>query len=301
MHIPDNFLSPPVWATLDAIAVPALGLTLRRAAADDWDESRVPLLGVMGAFVFAAQMINFPVGIGTSGHLVGGALLACTLGPAPAILVMSVIIAIQAFVFQDGGVLALGANILNMAVAGVLVGYLPFYLWGASKRRAAIFTGAFLSVLVSGTLALGELLFSGVAMPRPLVLISLAFFAANAAIEGFITLGVIEAIEKLKAGVVRQPEVSARRPLLVFGVIAIALAAAGFLLASSAPDGIERLGPQIGLTARNLLHAPFADYSVGLASSSAWVRKATAGLAGLLLIYSICAAGARWLLRRRSA
>src|SRR5450432_4500318 len=143
MHIPDGFLSTPVWITLDAIAVPAVVLTVRRAQ-HGFEESKVPLLGVMGAFVFAAQMINFPVGIGTSGHLVGGALLACTLGAAPAALVMTAIIAIQAFVFQDGGVLALGANVFNMAIAGVLAGYLPIQLWGAGKhRKVAIFAGAF--------------------------------------------------------------------------------------------------------------------------------------------------------------
>src|SRR5579885_1671470 len=131
MHIPDNFLSTPVWASLDAISLPAFGLIARRAGRD-LEESRIPLFGVMGAFVFAAQMINFPVGIGTSGHLVGGALLACTLGAAPAVLVMTAIIAIQAFVFQDGGVLALGANVTNMALCGVLAGYLPFQLWGAA-------------------------------------------------------------------------------------------------------------------------------------------------------------------------
>src|SRR5271167_1127840 len=157
MHIPDNFLSPPVWATLDAVAIPSVGLMVRQAGRQ-LEDTRIPLLGVMGAFVFAAQMINFPVGIGTSGHLVGGALLACMLGPAPAALVMTAIIAIQAFVFQDGGVLALGANVFNMAVAGVLAGYWPFYVWGVSRRRVSIFAGAFLSVLVSGSLALGELL-----------------------------------------------------------------------------------------------------------------------------------------------
>src|SRR6202034_2429034 len=172
MHIPDNFLSTPVWATLDAIAIPAVGLMLRQAGRE-LDDTRIPLLGVMGAFVFAAQMINFPVGIGTSGHLVGGALLAYTLGPAPAVLVMTVIVAIQAFVFQDGGVLALGANVFNMAVVGVLAGYWPYHVWGASWRRSAMFAGAFLSVMVSGSLALGELLMSSVAMPRPMVLVSL--------------------------------------------------------------------------------------------------------------------------------
>ena len=81
MHIPDNFLSTPVWATLDAVSVPMVGLMVKRASRELQD-ARIPLLGVMGAFVFAAQMINFPVGVGTSGHLVGGALLAATLGAA---------------------------------------------------------------------------------------------------------------------------------------------------------------------------------------------------------------------------
>ena len=83
VHIYDGFLSTPVWAAMDVAAAPAVGYMVRRAQRE-FDESRIPLLGVMGAFVFAAQMINFTVGIGTSGHLVGGALLACTLGPAAA-------------------------------------------------------------------------------------------------------------------------------------------------------------------------------------------------------------------------
>src|SRR5437899_11020649 len=135
MHIPDGFLSTPVWATLDLAAAPAVGYFARRA--QGLEQSKVPLLGVMGAFVFAAQMINFPVGVGTSGHLVGGALLACTLGPAAASVVMAAILAIQALVFQDGGILALGANAINMAVMGVFAGYLPFHLWGRGSGRRA--------------------------------------------------------------------------------------------------------------------------------------------------------------------
>jgi cobalt/nickel transport system permease protein len=300
MHIPDNFLSPPVWATLDAIAIPAVGMMVRQAGRD-LEDTRIPLLGVMGAFVFAAQMINFPVGVGTSGHLLGGALLAFTLGPAPAVLVMTVIIAIQAFVFQDGGVLALGANVFNMAVAGVLAGYWPYHVWGASWRRTAIFAGAFLSVMVSGSLALGELLMSGVAMPRPVALISLVLFAASAAIEGAITVCVIQAIEKLNRGFVQSARSANRRTLAVFSGVALALGAVGFLLASAAPDGIQRLGIEAGLTAKTVLHAPLADYTVGSFIESAWIRRATAGLAGLLLIYAVCAATARWLVRRRSA
>src|SRR5262249_19699058 len=117
MHIPDGFLSTPVWAALDVAAVPAAGWVVRKAKSE-FDESKLPLLGVMGAFVFAAQMINFPVGAATSGHLVGAALLSFTLGPAAASVVMIAILAIQALVFQDGGILALGANVINMAVGG---------------------------------------------------------------------------------------------------------------------------------------------------------------------------------------
>src|SRR5258706_7704538 len=127
MHIPDNFLSTPVWVALDAISIPAAGLMVRRAAREV-EDTRVPLMGVMGAFVFAAQMVNFPVGLGTSGHLVGGALLAVVLGPEAAVIVMTAILVLQAVVFQDGGILTLGANICNIALAGVAAGYLPWRL-----------------------------------------------------------------------------------------------------------------------------------------------------------------------------
>src|SRR5229473_7613170 len=190
MHIPDNFLSTPVWVALDAISIPAAGIMVRRAGREV-EDTRVPLMGVMGAFVFAAQMINFPVGLGTSGHLVGGALLACTLGAAPAALVMTAIIAIQAFVFQDGGVLALGANVFNMAIAGVLAAWLPFRIWGGGpRRRTAVFVGAFLSVIVS------------------VVLVSAGLFAVSALLEGAITVAVLGSIEKLNPVWGRKPTAS---------------------------------------------------------------------------------------------
>jgi len=300
MHIPDNFLSTPVWAAFDAISVPAVAMLARRASRD-LDESRVPLLGVMGAFVFAAQMINFPVGIGTSGHLVGGALLACTLGPAPAALVMTAIIATQAFVFQDGGVLALGANVFNMAIAGVLAGYLPIQLWGrGDRRKLAVFAGAFLSVMVSATLALSELLISGIAMPRPVIWMSFALFAVSALIEGAITVAVLAAIARLNPSFVRKPGSSSGRALAALGSAALVLGVAGFMIASTAPDGIERLGAQLGLTSKTHFHAPLADYTVGFLESS-WMRRATAGLAGLLLIYGVCLVAGRWIGRQRSA
>src|SRR5579863_10375709 len=185
MHIPDGFLATPVWATLDVTAAPVVGYLARRAQRDI-EQSKAPLLGVMGAFVFAAQMINFPVGAGTSGHLVGAALLASTLGLAPAVLVMTTILIIQAFVFQDGGLLALGANVFNMAIAGVLAGYVPYVL--LRGRRGGMFLGGMISVLTSALLALGELWQSGVRMPGAALVVSIGLFVISAIIEGGITL-----------------------------------------------------------------------------------------------------------------
>ncbi|HEY4359851.1 MAG TPA: energy-coupling factor ABC transporter permease [Bryobacteraceae bacterium] len=302
MHIPDGFLSPPVWATLDAVSLTAVGLIARRAQRDT-EESIVPLLGVMGAFVFAAQMINFPVGLGTSGHLVGGALLAMVLGPAAATVVMTAILVIQAFVFQDGGVMSLGANIFNMALAGVFAGYLPYRYWAASPRarKAAIFAGGTLSVLVSACFALAQLAISGVPLRRWLP-VSLVLFLVSALLEGAITVAAVSAIERLNAAWVRRPITTASRPVGIIAIAAILLVTAGVLVATAAPDGIEKLAAQIGIAAHSptWLHAPLADYEwQGLQSS--WLRKASAGFTGMALLYGACLITGRFLSRQRSS
>src|SRR5262245_61335449 len=194
MHIPDGFLATPVWAALDVAAAPAVGYLARRAQRG-LEPAKVPLLGVMGAFVFAAQMINFPVGAGTSGHLVGGALLAITLGPWAAAIVMTAILILQALVFQDGGLVVFGANICNMALAGVAAGYLPYRFLGRNGLRStAIFLSGLASVTVSACLALAELRISGVPMPLRLVWVSLALFLIGGLIEGAITVAAVRAI-----------------------------------------------------------------------------------------------------------
>jgi cobalt/nickel transport system permease protein len=270
-----------VWAALDAAAAPAVGLIARRAQRG-FDESKAPLLGVMGAFVFAAQMINFPVGPGTSGHLVGGALLACTLGPAAAAIVMTAILAIQALVFQDGGVLALGANVLNMAVVGVLAGYLPYHLWGHSRgRRAAIFAGGALSVLTSAVLALSELLVSGVRVPGPVLGVSLGLFVISAVAEGAITLAVISSLESIQPDFVRQPT-PGRCTLAAIALVAVLMVTGGALFASTAPDGIERLSQ-----AKKLFSTPLCGNAV-MGLGSGWLPKVGAGMAGLALVYGAC-------------
>ena len=286
MHIPDGFLSPPVWAAFDVLAVPAVGWVVRgdaRRAGPRMDDRNLPLLGVMGAFVFAAQMINFPVGIGTSGHLVGGTLLAIVLGPAPAAMVMTAILAIQALVFQDGGIIALGANVFNMAVVGVIAGYLP-YRYLQSRRSAAIFIGGVVSVLSSAILALAELLASGVAMQRRVLFVSLALFLASAVIEGAITLAAVRAIERMNPAFVGGSRESGSRVIGAVAVVAVALALGGILIASRDPDGIERLA---SAHAPSWLNSPLADYRVP-AIDSPWLRRAGAGIAGIVLVFGAC-------------
>lgn len=271
MHIPDGFLSPPVWATLDAAAIPAVAWAARQAQTDleRPDDRRIPLLGVMGAFVFAAQMINFPVGLGTSGHLVGGALLAIALGPATAATVMTAVLILQAFILQDGGVMALGANILNMAIGGVLAGYLPYRLWGRGRtREAAIFLGGFVSVALSASLAMTELLISGVPVSRHLLAISGLLFLISGLIEGAITVAAVRAIERMNPGWVRAAEPLRVRFVVAAALIAAALASLGVAIASTAPDAL-----QAALSIRDGGHSP-------------WFYKALMGLTGMAIVYA---------------
>jgi len=142
LHIPDGFLSAGVAACCGLAAIAAVGWGLRVANVD-LDEARVPLLGVLAAFIFAAQMLNFPIAGGTSGHFLGATLAAVLLGPWLACLVLAVVIVVQAFAFADGGVSALGANILNMGALGALLaGYLVAAAGRLLPRTRVAFLGA---------------------------------------------------------------------------------------------------------------------------------------------------------------
>jgi cobalt/nickel transport system permease protein len=281
MHIPDGFLTVPVWASLDAVAIPAVAAISWRAQRN-FQDNRVPLMGVMGAFIFAAQMINFPVGNGTSGHLVGGALLAFTVGPAAASIVLTAILAIQAFVFQDGGILALGANIFNMALAGVAAGYLPWVM--LRGNRGGVFIGAALSLLTSAMLALAELLVSGVPMPRPVLAVSVGLFALSAVMEGAITLVVLQAIQRIQPDFRPSPLPPRRSAIAAVGLTAAALAVAAPFLASALPDGIQKLLPG----------SNFDDVM------APWLSRSLAGIAGIAIVYVICLVVARLIVASRA-
>jgi cobalt/nickel transport system permease protein len=267
---------------LDVVSAPAVAWVARRAQRDTQDH-RIPLLGVMGAFVFAAQMVNFPVGPGTSGHLVGGALLTVVLGPAAASLVLTAILVLQALIFQDGGVLALGANVFNMALAGVAAAYLSYRLWGQSSRSAAIFAAGALSVMTSACLALGQLLISGVPMTGGVFWASLGLFVVSALMEGAITVAAVRAIERLNPAWAAGPRPASSRTLAGVALAALLLVVVGTLIASVAPDGIQRLTGQG-------------------ADSAGWPQnKVAGGLAGIAMIFALCYLGGKLKSRRRSA
>src|SRR5512139_2421539 len=165
LHIPDGFLSLAVSIACWAIAAITLSLAISRSN-KSLGERQIPLMGIMAAFIFAAQMINFPVAGGTSGHLLGGTLAAITLGPWAGMLVMTAVIAVQALLFQDGGLLVMGANILNMGLITVAIGY-GFYrsvLGGTTGTKLAVAgVAAWLSVMAGALATSLELWLSGTA------------------------------------------------------------------------------------------------------------------------------------------
>ena len=154
MHVPDGFLNAPTSVATGAVAAAGISVALRKAR-EELDERSAPLAGLTAAFVFAGQMINFPVGVGTSGHLMGGALAAVLVGPWTAVLVLSVVLSIQSLLFADGGLTALGTNITLMGIATVAAGWLvtKAVLAVLPKRSASVApaaaVGAFVSVPVA--------------------------------------------------------------------------------------------------------------------------------------------------------
>jgi cobalt/nickel transport system permease protein len=167
MHIPDGFLSLPISLLTWVVAIALIAVALNKVQAD-YKERAVPLMGVCAAFIFAAQMINFPIPGGTSGHLLGGTLAGILLGPWAGTLVMSVVFIVQAFLFQDGGISVLGANIFNMGLVGTFGGYYLYkairYAIGRNKWRGmavATVVAAWSSVAVASGLAALQIAGSG--------------------------------------------------------------------------------------------------------------------------------------------
>ena len=154
MHAPDGFLNAGTAVATGAISVGTVGVALRQVKETVRDK-QVPLAGIAAAFIFAAQMFNFPVAAGTTGHLLGGALAAILLGPHMGALVVTIVVGVQALVFADGGLTALGYNVLNMAIVPAYGGYAMFRMFRrmVPKNGGGVVAATGLSALVSGGLS----------------------------------------------------------------------------------------------------------------------------------------------------
>lgn len=150
MHVPDGFINAPVSVATGVIAVAAIAISVR-GARRELNERTAPLAGVVAAFIFAAQMINFPVANGTSGHLLGGALAAVLVGPYTGVLCVSIVLLMQGLVYADGGLTALGTNITDMAIVTVLVGFAvtKLVLRFLPKKPQSVVPAAFVGALIS--------------------------------------------------------------------------------------------------------------------------------------------------------
>ena len=253
MHMGDALVSPAVGTVMWA-ATAATTVYCARRLRDEDEPAKVPLMGVLGAFIFAAQMINFTIpGTGSSGHLGGGLILAVLLGPHAAFLTIASVLTVQALFFADGGLLALGANIINLGVFPAFVAY-PLFRWiaGSSFSSRRVVAGAVISAEVGLLLGAAgvvlETVFSGVSS-LPLgtfMAVMLPIHAVIAVVEGLVTAGVLLFVKQAEPGLL--PRIAEHAPLaglrlnrVLVGLLAATVITGGVLsLAASAnPDGLE--------------------------------------------------------------
>jgi cobalt/nickel transport system permease protein len=253
MHIPDGFLSVPVSIVFWILSLLIVGYALKRVGAD-LGERQVPIMGVLAAAIFAGQMLNFAVAGGTSGHLIGAALSVILLGPWAATLVLTCVIVIQALIFQDGGLLVLGANIFNMAIVGVSVAYMVFRLIRSltHDRPWGLFVGGFLaawsSVEVSALGTAMELSLSGTS-PANIAIPAMGGIHALIGIgEGLITVGALAFLQSSRADLLNTSRSPSARGGLVWvtGLLLVILLAVASPLASRHPDGLMSVAAQYG-------------------------------------------------------
>ena len=308
MHIPDGFLSTPVAIAGWVVAAVLIGFGLR-SARKQLGERQIPLMGILAAFIFAGQMINFPVAGGTSGHLLGGALAAIIIGPWAAALIMTSVIAVQALLFQDGGLLALGWNITNMGILTAFTGY--FVTRGLMRlfgnRRAGRFVGGFVggwvSVMVGAIATAVELGVSGAA-PLGITLGAMSFWHALIGVgEGLITVAALAFIQSTRPDLIAGEEAPARagaRWVWVGLLMALGMALLA-PLASSSPDGLEFVAGEQGFLGRAMepLYNILPDYTVPFIQNET-VALIIAGVIGALIVFGI-AWGVGRLTRRRAS
>lgn len=206
MHIPDGFLNTPTIAATYTVSVSGLAIVWQKVK-KQFDQRTVPKIAMLAAFIFVAQMINIPVTGGTSGHLLGGFLAALVVGPSAGIFIIALVLVVQMLLFQDGGITALGANILNMGITGVGISYLLFYHLEKINRKFfqsrlfqsfSVFLAAWISVEVSAILCGMELGFSGLADMKVSIGLLAGVHAVIGLLEGIMTLFIYESIRSIR-------------------------------------------------------------------------------------------------------
>ncbi|GAB6390906.1 MAG: cobalamin (vitamin B12) biosynthesis CbiM protein [Treponematales bacterium] len=327
MHMADALVSPAVGGVMFAASAAAVGFAVRKTA-EEQDEKKIPVMGVLGAFVFAAQMINFTIpGTGSSGHIGGGVLLAALLGPYPALLTLAAVLLIQCLFFADGGLLAYGCNVFNMGVASCLLAwrfvYQPLAGGAQSRRRVAL---ASVAAVIAG-LQLGafcvtlETVLSGVTeLPFGVfVLLMQPIHLAIGLVEGLVTAAVLCYVQSVQPELLRSAAanaaiprgVSLRRALVSFAVLAAVTGGVLSIFASSHPDGLEWSVEKTAGAAEIEREGPAYDAASSVVEKSAFMPgygfpgggdgspwgTAAAGIAGSVLTV-LLAGGAGMLIKR---
>ncbi len=316
MHMADALVSPAVAGTMYAMSAAAAAYAVKKIRLDDL-EQKVPMMGVMGAFVFAGQMINFTIpGTGSSGHLCGGMLLSAVMGPYAGFLTMIAILAIQCLLFADGGLLALGCNVWNMAFYGCFVGGAIIWRVMTGKRMtkgriaAASVLGCVLSLQLGAFSVTIETLISGITeLPFPVFLgMMQPIHLAIGLVEGLITAAglvfVYEARPEILYGYRREMgakgRMSRKRTAIVLAVLALVIGGVVSLFASASPDGLEWSMEKVAGTTELLadgrlyelaekvqgLTALLPDY--GFQASESAAGTSFSGIVGGVAVLAVC-------------
>jgi len=295
MHIPDGFLSVFVsiifWILSILLIIKALRKTNQLL-----QDRQVPLMGVLAAAIFAGQMLNFTVIGGTSGHLLGAALATILLGPWPAVVVMTSVVSMQALIFQDGGLLALGANIFNMAIIGVFVSYsvynIIFKIIGRKRLGITIsgFLAAWSSILIASLACALQLTISGTS-PANIVIPAMAGIHALIGIgEGLITSGALMFILAARKDLLNSKEErpSSNKGVLIGGSVLTLILVVLSPLASSHPDGLEWVAEKSGfmLFAKDTFFELIPDYTFPGINNPAFATI-VAGVIGAVIVFVV--------------
>lgn len=289
LHIPDGFLSIVVSVICWLLTVITLGFAISKTN-KSLGEKQIPLMGVMAAFIFAAQMINFPVAGGTSGHLLGGALAAIILGPWAGMIVMTAVIAVQALLFQDGGLIVMGANILNMGLVTAAIGYgLYRSVSGSTKgvKLGVIGVAAWLSVMAGALLTSLQLWLSGTSQLGIVIPAMLGVHALIGLGEALITVFAIGFIMQTRPDLLGEGSESAkasRNWVFVGGIISLLVVLLS-PLASANPDGLERVAKDMGFinAGQSAPYQIIPDYTLPFLGETA-LSTILAGLVGVIVV-----------------